>query len=153
MPYPSADEEWWEQNYDKRKSTPSERKRLISKQTENRLTLGTTLCCLCCIFLVAILPTVIIAVVCARFGYRLEQETMPLAQQSAAIINDAHSIMHTANVATRLVHDALNKSVNHMARVPLAMDMTIGTINETKRFVNRLANMAEHPPSMTVNVG
>lgn len=153
MPYPSADEEWWEQTYDKRKSTASERKRLISKTAKNRLTTGTALCCLFCIFFIAILPTVIIAVVCARFGYRLQEETTPLAQQGAAIIQDAHSIMHTANMATRLVHSMLNNSANQMGRVPVAMEMTIGTINETKRFVNRLANMAEHPPSMTVNVG
>lgn len=98
-------------------------------------------------------PTVVIAAVVARVGLKLEEQAAPLANRAIPMINDAQDIVRTASMTTRLFHQLLNSSIPHTARIPQTMDMTIGTLNESKRLINRLANMAEHPPAVTLNVG
>lgn len=103
--------------------------------------------------LMAVAPTIVIATVLTRLGLKIEEQASPLAQQAMPMMADAQDIVRTASITTRLVNQMLNSTIPHTSRIPDTMDMTIETLNETKRLVNRLANMAERPPAVTLNVG
>lgn len=150
-PFPStypSDDEWWD-----RRPIDTERKGLISKRSAPRWTTYSILCCVTILVLMVISPTVIIAIVVTRIGIEIEQQAAPLAQQAMPVIQDAHDAVRTASVATRLFHQLLNNSIMQTARIPLTIDTAIETLNETKRLASRLANMAEHPPAITLGVG
>jgi len=111
------------------------------------------LCCLSILILLTITPTVVIAAVVARVGLKIEEQATPFAEQAKPMIDNAQDIVRTASMTTRLIHQLINSTIPHTARIPQTVDMTLGTLNESKRLISRLANMAEHPPAVTLNVG
>ena len=158
-PYPSrypstypSDDEWWDKQH--ANVSIAERKALISNASTSRWSTGSVMCCFAIIILIAVAPTAVIAAVLARIGFKVEQQATPFAEKALPMINDAQDVVRTASMTTRLVHSILNESVMHNGgRIPATFDMTIGTLNQTKRLINRLANMAEHPPAVTLNMG
>ena len=148
-PYPS-DDEWWTRSHEKSES--HERKSLIAKPTVQWGN-GSILCCLSILILLTITPTVVIAAVVARVGLKIEEQATPFAEQAKPMIDNAQDIVRTASMTTRLIHQLINSTIPHTARIPQTVDMTLGTLNESKRLISRLANMAEHPPAVTLNVG
>ena len=151
-PYPStypSDEEWW----NRRQRENVENKGLLTNKPRPQWTTGSVLCCLTILILMVISPTVVIAAVVARVGLKLEEQATPIANRAMPMINDAENIVRTASMTTRLFHQMLNSSIQQTSRLPHTVDITIETLNESKRLINRLANMAEHPPAVTLNVG
>jgi len=156
MPYPTphpsaypSDDEWWETRMS---STRTERRQLIDKPRTSPWTNTSIILCITVLVFVSITPTVIVTIVIARLGWNIEDKALPLADKALPIMQDAHDAVRTASITARLVHHLLNQSIPHAQRLPQAMDVAIGAMNDTRGLVHRLSHIAEHP-SMTVNLG
>lgn len=124
---------------------------LHKPRTSPWTTTGVVLC-ITVLVCVAITPTVIVTLVVARLGWNLEQKASPFVEQVVPVLQDARDIARTASISTRIFHQLLNQSMVHTQRIPHAMDLTIGAINDTRTLVKHLSHIAERP-AMTVSIG